>query len=243
MILYERHNQIIDHLRKKRISSVKELAKITFSSESSIRRDIKTLEKQGYLKQTYGGVVLVSESGGVVPLTLRDTSNSSVKDELARRAAEYVFDGATILMDGSSTVRRIIKHINKEYSLNIITNNCTALEEAALYLDKAKIFCTGGMFVASSNIFIGSAAEGFIKNTNADILFFSSQAISEDGEISDASEEETSLRKVMLSRAKKKIFLCDSSKVGKRRTFTLCSKNDIDCIVCDKALPWEEKSY
>ena len=78
-----------------------------------------------------------------------------------------------------------------------------------------------------------------MRNVSADILFFSSQAISEDGEISDVSEEETSLRRVMLSRAKKKIFLCDSSKLGLEKTFRLCSKNDVDVIICDEKLPWE----
>ena len=59
-------------------------------------------------------------------------------------------------------------------------------------------------------------------------------------EISDVSEEETALRKVMLSRSKKKIFLCDSSKLGQKKTFTLCSKDDIDVIICNKSLPWEQ---
>ena len=70
-------------------------------------------------------------------------------------------------------------------------------------------------------------------------MFFSSQAISETGTVSDVSEEETALRKVMLSHAKKKIFLCDSSKFGLVKTFTLCTKDDIDMIISDKALPWE----
>ena len=239
MILYERQNQIMNYLRKNGISNVKELAAITFSSESSVRRDIKTLEKQGYLKQTYGGVVLTSEIRGVVPLTLRDPSNSNTKEELAKRAAEYIYDGATVMMDGSSTVRRILKYVNKDYVLNIITNNCAAFSESALYLDKARIFCTGGLYVPSGNIFVGNAAETFIKTTFADILFFSSQAISDEGEISDASEEETSLRRTMLSRAGKKIFLCDSSKLGKKRTFTLCTKDDVDEIICDAPLPWD----
>ena len=87
-----------------------------------------------------------------------------------------------------------------------------------------------------SNVFVGSTAENYISKINADILFFSSQALSDEGEISDVSEEETSLRRVMLSRAKKKIFLCDSSKLGMKKTFTLCSKDDVDVIICDKEL-------
>ena len=103
----------------------------------------------------------------------------------------------------------------------------------------AKLYCTGGSFDNQSKIFYGQAAEHYIDNVNADIVFFSSQAVSIDGEITDVSEEETSLRKRMLLRSKKKIMLCDSSKIGIKKTFTLCRKDDVDLIICDKKLPWE----
>ena len=86
---------------------------------------------------------------------------------------------------------------------------------------------------------MGSATENYIKGINADLMFFSSQAISETGEITDASEEETALRQAMLSKAKKKIFLCDSSKIGLKHTFTVCNKEQVDHIICDVKLPWE----
>lgn len=237
MTVYERQRDILNYLNQKHIATVSELAKLVWSSESSVRRDIKALELKGYVKQIYGGVVLPEYENSVVPVTLRDPSNSAIKEELAKRAAEHIFDGATVIMDGSSTVRRIIKYIGNAKRLNIITNNQQIFNSCDN--TEAKLYCTGGLFLPQSNIFVGSAAEGYINSINADILFFSSQAISDSGEISDASEEECSLRRVMMSRAKRKIFLCDSSKLGKKRTFALCNKDDVDVIICDKALPWE----
>ena len=140
------------------------------------------------------------------------------------------------MIDGSSTARRIIQYADKQLSLKIITNNAKLIEECAL--PHAELYCTGGLFVRSSNIFVGRAAENYINSINADILFFSSQAISLDGEISDSSEEEVALRKVMLSRSKQRIFVCDASKIGQKRTFTLCHKDDVDEIICDTNLPW-----
>ena len=235
MISYERQMEILNYLNKKHFSTVKELAKIIWTSESSVRRDIKELEQKGYVNQIYGGVVLAEYANGVVPVKLRDSSNSAIKEKLAKEAAKHIFDGATIFMDGSSTVRRIIKYINNFTHLKIITNNHRVFAECSN--PQIQLYCTGGLFSNQNNIFVGSSAESYVNNINADILFFSSQAISNDDEISDVSEEETSLRKVMLSRAKKKIFLCDSSKLGLKKTFTLCSKDDIDIIICDKDLP------
>ena len=69
-----------------------------------------------------------------------------------------------------------------------------------------KLYCTGGLFNSQSNIFTGAAAERFIESMYADMVFFSSQAISADGEISDVSEEETALRKKCWPAQKRKFF-------------------------------------
>ena len=237
MIIYERQQTILNHLKQNKFSTVKELSKIVWSSESSVRRDIKALEQKGYITQIYGGVTLAGYANDVVPIGLRDSSNISIKEKLAKEASKYIFDGATILMDGSSTVRKIIKYTGHFKNIKIITNNQLLFLECTH--PQIKLYCTGGLFDSQSNIFLGSSAENYISNINADILFFSSQAISNEGEISDVSEEETNLRKIMISLANKKIYLCDSSKVGLKKTFTLCSKDDIDLIICDKKLPWE----
>ena len=64
--------------------TIKELSKIVWTSESSIRRDIKILESKGFIKQFYGGVILSGYENSVVPVALRNNHNSSVKDELAK---------------------------------------------------------------------------------------------------------------------------------------------------------------
>lgn len=238
MIIYERQETILNHLKQNRFSTIKDLSKLVWSSESSVRRDIKALEQKGYVKQIYGGVVSAEYENNVVPINLRDSSNTATKDKLAKKAANHIFNGATIFMDGSSTVRRIIKYIDKFEDIKIITNNQRIFSECTN--SNITLYCTGGLFDRQNSIFFGNAAENYINNTYADIFFFSSQAISNDGEISDVSEEETSLRKIMLSRSKKKIFLFDSSKLGFQKTFTLCNKDDVDYIICDKPLPWEK---
>ena len=97
----------------------------------------------------------------------------------------------------------------------------------------------GGYYDAEEHAFIGSAAERYVQGVNADIFFFSSSALSNEGEISDVSEVETALRRVMLTRARRRVFLCDSSKLGDRRTFVVCNKDDVTDIICDKKLPFE----
>jgi DeoR/GlpR family transcriptional regulator of sugar metabolism len=238
MIQYERQQQILSILQQSGTASVRALSTAVFASEASVRRDIEVLEKQGYVKRIYGGVMLSRHENSVIPLDLRDPEHSAIKEQLAQRAASLVPDGATVLIDASSTTRRILRYLERKRDLKIITNNLRLLQEAR---DPAmQLYGTGGAYDPGNHAFVGPAAETYVRGISADIFFFSSQGITEEGEITDVSEEETSLRRVMLSRARHRIFLCDSSKIGIRRVFTLCTRHDVDEIICDTTLPWEK---
>ena len=239
MIQYDRQQSILTYLTRKGSATVKELAEEVYASEASVRRDIAALEAEGFVRRVYGGVVISDYKNSVVPLALRNSDNSQVKERIAERAASQVKNGTTLLLDASSTVSRIIKYLGNARDLRIITNSLYAFEEISnLGNPEIRAYCTGGEFDPASRAFFGPAAEQYVRSVSADVVFFSSQGISVDGEISDVSERETSLRRAMLVRAEKKVFLCDASKVGVKRIFTLCTKDDVDDIICDATLPW-----
>lgn len=237
MIQYDRQQMILRLMRERRSATIRELAPLVYASEASVRRDVETLEKQGYLQRVYGGVVLSEYKNSEVPITLRDAEHHDVKEKIARRAAAMIPDGSTILLDSSSTTRRIVKYIDHCRGLRIITSNLAVFTELGNL--EVEAYCTGGTFRKNGHDFVGSTAEAYVRSVSADFVFFSSQGLSEDGEITDVSEERIALRRAMMERAKRKVFLCDSSKIGVRRVFTLCTKNDVDDILCDVPLPWE----
>ncbi len=237
MLQYERQQQILDILNQKHSASIRQIAQSIFTSESSVRRDIEALERKGYVTKIYGGVVLSEHKNDIIPVALRDSLSSAAKEKVAQKAAQMIFDGAFILMDSSSTVRRICKYLDGFRDLKIVTNNQKIFEECTS--KNIQLYCTGGRFDPKNNTFVGPSAEDFVRKIHADILFFSMQGIDENGDISDVSEAETSLRSVMLQHAEKKVFLCDASKLGVRKHFRLCNRKDIDEILCDVPLPWE----
>ncbi len=237
MIIYERQKKILEYLELRRNVTVRELAEHLYVSEASVRRDIQVLQAQGFVQKVYGGVLLSKYQNGVVPVSLRDGANSSVKEELARRAVKLIGDGDTVIMDASSTVRRMVKYMGHLHNVKIITNNHRIFSECEN--PHIVLYCTGGTYSPDNHAFIGPAAESYIRGISADHLFFSSQGIDEEGMISDASEEESSLRRSMMAQSRNKYFLCDSSKLGVKKMFTLCHKDDLTDILCDKKLPWE----
>lgn len=238
MIGYERQQKILEYLDGRKSATIRELATALYTSEASIRRDIQALEASGFVNKIYGGVILSKYQNTVVPVGLRDGDHSTVKEELAKRAAQMIKDGDTVILDASSTVRRIVKYMGHLRNVKIITNNLSIFSECE-YPD-VRLYCTGGTYSPHNHAFIGPSAENYLRGISADILFFSSQGITEDGIISDVSEEESAIRRVMIEHSKKRYFLCDSSKLGVQKMFKLCHKDDLTGVICDKILPWEK---
>ena len=230
MLSFERQEQIISCLQAGGCMPVKALAAAIFVSEATIRRDVAELESRGLVRRVYGGVMLSSYKNEVVPVDIRDSANSAEKEQAARQAAALIGDNETVIFDSSSTVRRICKHIRGRKNLTVITNNLRVCNE--LKDTEVTVYCTGGVLKQRRECFMGSYAVEFLASVQADSVFFSCQGISEDGVISDSSEEEVALRRCMIARAKKQYFLCDSSKLGVSRTFSLCNAADLTAVIC-----------
>lgn len=231
MMGIQRKDEITDILKKSRSISVVDLAKRLFVSEATIRRDLNEMEKQGFVKRFYGGVALIEGVSNELPLYVREQLNSDAKDTIARKASAAIQNGQVIFLDASSTVRHIIKYLSKYENLTIITNGIKTADELCT-LD-ARVYCTGGILLHYSSAFVGSYAERMFANFNADLVFFSSRGVSRDGRITDASDEETQVRKAMFEHSKKKIFLFDSSKIGQEFCYNLCYLKDIDQAFCE----------
>ena len=235
MLQYERQQAIMDYLKQHHTSTIHALAKHLYTSEASIRRDIASMEGSGLVVKVYGGVILPEHKNEVVPVELRDGANSAAKEIIAQEAAKRIHDGDTVFFDSSSTVRRICKHIKNRKHLKIITNNlriCQDLKDTDI-----AVYCTGGEYYKKLDCFLGPYAERFISSINANSLFFSCKGLSKQGILTDVSEAEIAIRQAMLTNADKSYLLCDSSKIGQKYAFTLCSARELTDILCDQPLP------
>ncbi len=235
MLQYDRHQKILNYLQEHHTAKISSLAGAIYTSEATVRRDLAALEAAGLVERVYGGVILAQFKNEVVPPSLRDSANSAAKEAIAEEAAALIHDGDTVIFDSSSTVRRICRHIKRRKNLKIITNNLRICQE--LQDTDITVYCTGGEFFPMRNCFLGPFAEKFIAGINADSLFFSCKGLSDAGFLTDVSEDEISIRNVMLRQAKQCFFLCDSSKLHSSYTFSLCHANEITQILCDKTLP------
>lgn len=228
----ERLQKILKFLDGKQAVSVQQLAQELFVSCTTIRRDLNELQRQGLVKRIHGGAVLIAGDAQELPLYMRKKQNSAAKELIALRAVAHIRDGQVLFLDASSTVQHLVPHLAGFRDLTIITNGLkTAQELSAL---PHKVYCTGGLQLHNSSAYVGHIAERTIREFNADLFFFSSRGLSADGRITDASGEETQLRRVMLEHSKKHIFLCDSSKFGTDFCHNLCKLQQVDVFISNE---------
>lgn len=241
MLEHDRKKQIIHYLEGVSSAKITELAKLLYSSESTVRRDLIALEQAGLVKRVHGGAVLAERQGAIMPYSLREPVNVQAKEIVAQKAAELVHDGDTIMLDGiSSTTRRLCKYIKDRNNVTIITNNYK-IHEFFKGTD-VTVFCTGGNHSIHSDCFDGIFAEAFIRKFNADLHFFSTMGISRDGMVIGKSVAAYGITSAMMTQSSRNYLLIDSSKLNIQAPLILCHASDLTGIICDKPIPDFEKT-
>ena len=233
MFKNQRQNEILEMLAKEKFLSVNTIASRLYSSLPTVRRDLTALENAGLVKRSHGGVMLY-EGKESTPVAFRQGKQAGEKGKMAKLAVNMISDGDLIFFDSSSTVLHLADYISNFKNITVVTNGLIAAKK---FSDAgARVFSTGGRLLAESSALVGHSAERTVDEFNADIMFFSAAALSDDGIISDWSEDERNMRLSMAKASKIKVFLCDSSKFDKKCSFRFGGLSDVDYIVTDKPL-------
>ena len=236
MSFNDREEKIMNILRERNSIRCSELSKLLYVSVSTLRRDLEKLEEKKLIIKEHG-ICKISNTirDGKNYYHSRERQENVAKNKIAKQAIEFIKDGDSIMLEGSSTTFNIVQYLDKFEDLLIISNS--AKVSLALGNMNIKNISTGGNMSEYTFSFVGQEAINTIKNYNADILFFSTMGLSEDGYFTDSNKEENDITKEMMKYATKKIALIDSSKIGKKFLYNLCHVSEVDAVLCEEELP------
>ena len=236
MLKSEREREIISFLKEHDgFANIKELCEKLYASESSIRRDLTALEGRRVIRRTHGGAELITNASGAIAFSQRVHHNVNAKKAIAKKAAALINDGDVIFLDQSSSAFYLANEISHNNSLTVITNNIEII--GLLSASGIKTISSGGMLSPDNRTcLVGRDAHYIFENIHADLVFFSTKSLSEDGMISDCVREEVLVRAAMLKNAEKKVFLCDTEKIGTQSAYKQCTLCDIDYLVSENSI-------
>ena len=235
MSISKRQEEILELLNEHTFLTVEKLSEMTYTSPSSIRRDLTKLQNLSLIKRTHGGASIFNAINQSVPLNSRMSKNIAEKRKIAKKAASLLHDGQSVMLDGSSTAGFLVPYIAGHKDMIVFTNNMLTAINAINY--GISTYCTGGFSVERSAVLSGTQAYAMVSEIHPDIFFFSSKSLSKGGIISDPIAEENYIRKLMLENAKFSVFLCDREKFGAESLYELTTLDKIDVCVFDEPFP------
>lgn len=241
MISFERRQQLLIILRENPGIRVPELSGLLNVSEGTIRNDLSALSKSGQLMRVRGGAVIQGEERSQnAAFTARAGINTINKQMIARRAAELVEDGDSIILDASSSVFHLAHHLQERRNLRVVTNGI----EVARQLSQNPyntVILVGGLLGSDGNSITGLLSDLFLKDLHVKKAFVSCSGFTVQEGLTEVNIHEAQLKRKMIGCANKIIALVDSSKFGKIDLTLFAKSNQISHLFTDDKLRFEEE--
>ncbi len=227
-----RRAKILELLQEKGEISVLEISSNHNISEVSVRNDLAHLEQKGLLIRTRGGAIKTQPVNFDLNLNQRLKTNYKEKQRIGRRAASYIKDNDTIVMDNGSTTLEVARNLEGLKNIKLITNSLPIAELVADF-SGVNVIIPGGELRAEMRSLVGSMAEKSLSHYHCDIAFLGADGVDVFSGIYTPQIEEAALSQKMIEIANRVIVVCDSSKFGRKSFVKIGELKDIDVIITD----------
>lgn len=242
MAYQDRKEEILSILYKQNYVSVKELTKLLYVSEPTIRRDLSQLEKEGLLRRNRGGAILVTRDELQYPQSYRQDENVIEKKYIAKLATQLLSEYHTIFLDSSSSCYYLAQMMDDKSKIHVVTHGLLTAQELGKY-SNIQVELVGGVYDPKNNMVCGPDANYFVQSRYADACFLSAAGIDLKQGFTCQSLDDTGLCRRYHQQSKKTIVLLDHSKFNKKYFIKLLDWSDVDIIVTDRSLPEELDNY
>jgi DeoR/GlpR family transcriptional regulator of sugar metabolism len=231
----ERQRRLLQHIRQNGSGNVVELAGALGVSASTVRRDLKDMDKRGLLTRVHGGAGL-PESAHEPVLASRESEHSAEKRRIGQAAAQFVSEGDTVLITGGTTTEAMLPHLADIARVTVLTNGLNIASRLAHYPNTA-VVVLGGVLRHEEMSLLGPIAEQVLAEFHVDIAFSSAYGIDPEAGMTGANVTEAGTDRRMLQAATRLVLLADASKLGRRGPVRLASTEQIDYVVTDDSAP------
>lgn len=224
MLKEQRHQMIVEYLRRHQFGRVEEFASLTNSSEITIRRDINELDKEGLVLKVHGGAQSKRNSYFDIDLKKRSMSNVEAKCKIAKAASALVEDGMLVYLDAGSSCAALIPYLSNK-KITVYTHGVHHVQELA----KAglKVHLIGGDIKKETLACIGSATLTYLSQYRFDIAFIGTNAVDPDFGHSTPDVNEAMIKQILLKNSELSVILADSSKFDNKSNVAFAGKDTL----------------
>ncbi|MGL5417689.1 MAG: DeoR/GlpR family DNA-binding transcription regulator [Clostridium sp.] len=223
MIKKRTHLTILEMLEKSELIKVSEIIEKTNASESTIRRDLAYLEKEGLLVRVHGGATRISTKSEELSYSEKLSKNIGDKRKISEYAASEVCDGDAIFLDAGTTTFEMIPFLNGK-DIFVLTTGIDHIGELIKY--NIPCYMVGGKVKMKTKAIIGVDALDFLKKFSFDKAFLGTNGVDEKFGFTTPDAEEASIKRLAKELSKKLFILADNSKFNKSTLVKFAELNE-----------------
>jgi DeoR family transcriptional regulator, fructose operon transcriptional repressor len=232
----KRRDRLLELVRSHGFAALPDLAEKLQVSESTVRRDLDQLETAGTAKRTHGGVFYTGSSPKLPHFDERQPAQWDKKRLIARRAAELIENGDTLLLDGGTTAYEVARLLVGR-PLQIVTNS---LPVANLFASGANtdLVLLGGYVYPRTGVSLGPYANEMLARLNVRKTVLSVAAINERG-FYNSNLLLVETERAMMQAAEEVIVVADSTKFGHQSLAHIGPLDAVQYLVVDDEISTE----
>jgi DeoR/GlpR family transcriptional regulator of sugar metabolism len=210
-------------------TQIKDLAERLEVSLMTVHRDLNDLQEQGLVRRVRGSVSAEKTMLFESSYLYRTRQHVAEKQRLGRAAIAHIEPGNAVVWDDSSTAYHVCDYIGSVTPLTVITNALPVMER--LYgMPEVDLIALGGRYHRGYNGFFGMACERAIRTYHVDVALLSTTTI-QGLSLYTQDEQVVRAKQAMMSIARKKILLVDSSKFQFTALMHVAELKDFDVVI------------
>lgn len=229
---HERQGKILEMLAQDGKVTTNALADLFGVSRETVRRDLLEMEGIGSLMRVHGGAI--PSGGEIAPepaFDIRRGADAAAKDAIGETACALIQPGMTLMIDTGTTTLAFARALIRRGGFRIITNS---LKIALLTADSdCETLLLGGRPHRDVPGTFGEMTLSEVDRFLADMAVISPVGLHPQRGATNYELHEAELAWAMMRRAKTRMILCHSAKIGVESRVAICGLDKIDLVVTD----------
>ena len=240
MLAEERFSRILSIIEAEGSATIQELMTALDASESTVRRDLITMDENGLLTKVHGGAIARRPSVSTHDEDVRNrkTMNAEQKNAIAKYAASLIRPDDFVYLDAGTSTEAMIPFI-KETQAVFVTN---AISHAKRLAERGfTVYLLGGEFKAVTEAIVGEEAVAALEKYNFTKGFWGTNGVSLQKGYSTPELKEAMVKKKSMENCKERFVLADESKFNQISSVTFAPFEGATVITTGLSLPAYKK--
>lgn len=228
-----RQKEIVQQVVDRKKISVAELSQRMNVSQVTIRKDLSVLEENGLLSRSHGYAVARSSAD----INNRMDYDYDTKLRIARRAADLIQEGETIMVEsGSSCALFCLELAQQKKNVTIITNSAF-IADYIRSQEAVRIILLGGEYQKDSQAMVGPLLTRCAQAFRVEKFFLGTDGYTEEDGFLVADPMRSQAAHDMAARADSIYILTDSHKFSQKSLVSQFPPEQVHTVVTDTAIP------